>query len=418
VHNMQHKSLGDSAYEWKMVWLLAVLFGIVGLDRLVVVYLFPILIPELGLSNTQAGAIASVLALTWALSTYVLGGVSDRHGRKKVLIYSGIFFSLMTWMTGAVKSFTGMLVVRGLLGVGEGGVFSASVATLAEISTPKRRGLNMGIHQAFFPLLGIGLGPIIATQLSLYMPWEWVFFLLGIPGLILTVLLAKLMREPRKVSVERDAHKSAPLTSVLKFRNIWVTTVIGSLFQTGLFVFSTFVALYLTQVVGLSLSTTGLIVSGWGFGGFIGMIAVPALSDRWGRKPVLVTCATIYGLLMLAFALSHAGPWVMFSILFVAGIFGFGIGPLFLAVIPSESVPSNMTGAAVGVPTGVSELIGGVLMPVIAGGLADLYGLALPMMVVGAVSLAAAVTGLFLIETAPGAATNRVTSSPLPVTSE
>lgn len=415
---MQHKSLGDSAYEWKMVWLLAVLFGIVGLDRLVVVYLFPILIPELGLSNTQAGAIASVLALTWALSTYVLGGVSDRYGRKKVLIYSGIFFSLMTWMTGAVKSFTGMLVVRGLLGVGEGGVFSASVATLAEISTPKRRGLNMGIHQAFFPLLGIGLGPIIATQLSLYMPWEWVFFLLGIPGLILTVMLAKLMREPRKVTVERDAHKSAPITSVLKFRNIWVTTVIGSLFQTGLFVFSTFVALYLTQVVGLSLSTTGLIVSGWGFGGFIGMIAIPALSDRWGRKPVLVTCATIYGLLMLAFALSHAGPWVMFSILFVAGIFGFGIAPLFLAVIPSESVPSNMTGAAVGVPTGVSELIGGVLMPVIAGGLADLYGLALPMMVVGAVSLAAAVTGLFLIETAPDAATHRVTSSPLPVPSE
>ncbi|WP_245220331.1 MFS transporter [Pseudomonas umsongensis] len=415
---MQHKSLGDSAYEWKMVWLLAVLFGIVGLDRLVVVYLFPILIPELGLSNTQAGAIASVLALTWALSTYVLGGVSDRHGRKKVLIYSGIFFSLMTWMTGAVKSFTGMLVVRGLLGVGEGGVFSASVATLAEISTPKRRGLNMGIHQAFFPLLGIGLGPIIATQLSLYMPWEWVFFLLGIPGLILTVMLAKLMREPRKVTVERDAHKSAPITSVLKFRNIWVTTVIGSLFQTGLFVFSTFVALYLTQVVGLSLSTTGLIVSGWGFGGFIGMIAVPALSDRWGRKPVLVTCATIYGLLMLAFALSHAGPWVMFSILFAAGIFGFGIAPLFLAVIPSESVPSNMTGAAVGAPTGVSELIGGVLMPVIAGGLADLYGLALPMMVVGAVSLAAAVTGLFLIETAPGAATHLVTSSALAVTSE
>lgn len=415
---MQHKSLDDSAYEWKMVWLLALLFGIVGLDRLVIVYLFPILIPELGLSNTQAGAIASVLALTWALSTYVLGGVSDRHGRKKVLIYSGIFFSLMTWMTGAVKSFTGMLIVRGLLGVGEGGVFSASVATLAEISTPKRRGLNMGIHQAFFPLLGIGLGPIIATQLSLYMPWEWVFFLLGIPGLILTVMLAKLMREPKKSTVKRDARKSAPLTSVLKFRNIWVTTVIGSLFQTGLFVFSTFVALYLTQVAGLSLSTTGLIVSGWGFGGFIGMIAIPALSDRWGRKPVLVTCATIYGLLMLTFALSHAGPWVMFSILFAAGIFGFGIAPLFLAVIPSESVPSNMTGAAVGVPTGVSELIGGVLMPVIAGGLADLYGLAVPMMVVGAVSLAAAFTGLFLIETAPGVATPRATSSSLVVTSE
>ncbi|SFB53686.1 Predicted arabinose efflux permease, MFS family [Pseudomonas sp. NFIX10] len=415
---MQHKSHGDSAYEWKMVWLLAVLFGIVGLDRLVVVYLFPILIPELGLSNTQAGAIASVLALTWALSTYFLGGVSDRHGRKKVLIYSGIFFSLMTWMTGVVKNFTGMLIVRGLLGVGEGGVFSVSVATLAEISTPKRRGLNMGVHQAFFPLLGIGLGPIIATQLSLYMPWEWVFFLLGIPGLILTAMLAKLMREPSKSLPEVDAVKSTPLRSVLRFRNIWVTTIIGSLFQTGLFVFSTFVALYLTQVVGLSLSTTGLIVSGWGFGGFIGMIAVPALSDRWGRKSVLVACATMYGVLMLAFALSHAGPVVMFSILFVAGIFGFGIAPLFLAVIPSESVPSTMTGSAVGVPTGVSELIGGVLMPVVAGGLADMYGLAVPMMVVGAVSLGAAVTGMFLIETAPGAAARRPNSLTLPISTE
>ncbi|WP_367253251.1 MFS transporter [Pseudomonas sp. stari2] len=415
---MQQKSQGDSAYEWKMVWLLAVLFGIVGLDRLIVVYLFPILIPELGLSNTQAGAIASVLALTWALSTYFLGGLSDRHGRKKVLVYSGIFFSLMTWMTGVAKSFTGMLVVRGLLGVGEGGVFSASVATLAEISTPKRRGLNMGIHQAFFPLLGIGLGPIIATQLSLYMPWEWVFFLLGIPGLILTVMLAKLMREPSKSLPGAEAVESTPLRSVFGFRNIWVTTIIGSLFQTGLFVFSTFVALYLTQVVGLSLSTTGLIVSGWGFGGFIGMIAVPALSDRWGRKSVLVACATMYGVLMLAFALSHAGPVVMFSILFAAGIFGFGIAPLFLAVIPSESVPSNMTGSAVGVPTGVSELIGGVLMPVIAGGLADLYGLSVPMMVVGAVSLAAAFTGLFLVETAPGFAGRQQTSVGLPASSE
>lgn len=392
-----------SSYEWKMVWLLAILFGVVGLDRLVVVYLFPILIPELGLNNTQAGAIASVLALTWAISTWVLGGVSDRYGRKKVLIYSGIFFSAMAWMTGAVKSFSGMLVVRGLLGIGEGGVFSASVATLAQISSPKRRGMNLGIHQSFFPLLGIGLGPIIATQLTNYMSWQWVFFILGVPGLILTLMLAKLMKEPPKQELVADTSGGAVkgATSVLRYKNIWVTTIIGSLFQTGLFVFSTFVALYLTQVVKLSLSETGLIVSGWGFGGFVGMIAVPALSDRLGRKPVLIICSAIYGALMLAFAMSHASSLVMFAILFFAGLFGFGIAPLFLAIIPAESVPSNVTGAAVGVPTGVSEIIGGVLMPIVAGSLADHFGLIVPMMIVGIVSLLAAVFGFFLKETAP-----------------
>ncbi|GAB7263169.1 hypothetical protein DZS_49830 [Dickeya ananatis] len=75
-----------------MVIMLALLFGVVGLDRLVVVYLFPILIPALGLNNLQAGAIASVLALTWAVSSWGLGNLSDIIGRKKVLIFSSAFF--------------------------------------------------------------------------------------------------------------------------------------------------------------------------------------------------------------------------------------------------------------------------------------------------------------------------------------
>lgn len=82
----------DIRYEKQMVLMLALLFGVVGLDRLVVVYLFPVLIPALGLSNSQAGAIASMLALSWALSSWGLGNLSDRIGRKKVLIFSSAFF--------------------------------------------------------------------------------------------------------------------------------------------------------------------------------------------------------------------------------------------------------------------------------------------------------------------------------------
>lgn len=393
----------DSGYEWSIVVLLAVLFGIVGLDRLVIVYLFPVLMPELGLNNTQAGAIASVLALTWAISTWVLGSLSDRFGRKKILIGSAVFFSLMTSFTGVAKSFYSMLAVRGLLGIGEGGVFSTSVAKIDEISTPRKRGLNLGIHQSFFPLLGIGLGPIIATQLILHMRWEAVFFVLGIPGIILTMILAKIMRNtpPRSVHASQPNEKGSAV-AVLKFRNVWLTTLIGSLFQTGLFVFSTFVALYLTKVAGLPLSVVGLIISGWGFGGFLGMIIVPAISDRVGRRIVLVLSAALYGVLMLAFVVAEAAPVAKFANLFAAGFFGFGIAPLFLAVIPCESVPPRLTGSAVGVPTAVSELVGGVLMPVVAGGLADKFGLTYPMLIVGVVSILSALVGLFLKETCPG----------------
>ncbi|WP_321954148.1 MFS transporter [Paraburkholderia bannensis] len=398
--------------EWKLVALLTALFGIVGLDRLVIVYLFPVLIPELKLNNTQAGAIASVLALTWAISTWALGSISDKYGRKPILIGSAIFFSAMTSVTGIAKSFFGLLGVRALLGIGEGGVFSSSVAIISEISTPRRRGLNLGIHQSFFPLLGIGLGPIIATQLVMHMHWQWVFFVLGIPGLVLTYMIGRRMRGFPSAPHSENTSKAidGPL-SVFRFRNIWLTTLIGVMFQTALFVFSTFVALYLTKK-GMSLGDAGYIISGWGFGGFIGMIALPAMSDRIGRKQALVLAAALYGILMLAFVLVHETPMQMFINLFAAGICGFGIAPLFLSIIPCESVPRHLAGSAVGVTTAIGELVGGVAMPIVAGGLADAYGLTYPMMIVGVASLAIALVAAFLQETTRSPASFPTPSAP------
>ncbi|HAT1644234.1 TPA: MFS transporter [Raoultella planticola] len=391
----------DIRYEKQMVLMLALLFGVVGLDRLVVVYLFPILIPALGLSNSQAGAIASMLALSWALSSWGLGNLSDRIGRKKVLIFSSAFFSLMTCFTGIAKSFGEMLIIRGLLGVGEGGVFSSSVAAISDFSRPEKKGINLGIHQSFFPLLGIGLGPIIATQMSGYMSWHWIFFILGVPGLAITFWLIRSMKPTHLTYHASHQPDKKSVWQVFHYRNIWLATIIGSLFQSGFFVFSTFITLYLTQIKSLPLPTAGFIVSGWGFGGFIGMIFGPAVSDYIGRRMVLVSCSMAYGILMLAFVLYTQTPVAMFTILFIAGIFGFSVAPLFLAIIPGESVPSNMIGAAVGVPTAISELVGGVLMPIIAGGIADHIGLKGPILIVGGVSLACAAVGLLLKETAP-----------------
>jgi fucose permease len=65
----------------------------------------------------------------------------------------------------------------------------------------------------------------------------------------------------------------------------------------------------------------------------------------------------------------------------------------------------------VGVPTAVSELIGGVLMPVVAGGLADTFGLGYPMLIVGCVSLVSAFVGMFLDETVPAATSTHAVSN-------
>ncbi len=114
-----------ASYELGIVILLALLFGIVLLNRLTIVYLFPFIIDEFKISYTEAGALASVLAITWAFATWFFGGVSDRIGRKIILIPATIFFSIMSWVSGMTYSFLQMFLVRGLMGIGQGATLPA-----------------------------------------------------------------------------------------------------------------------------------------------------------------------------------------------------------------------------------------------------------------------------------------------------
>lgn len=398
-------------YEWKIVLVLALIWGTVSMDRLVIVYLFPVIIPEFNLTNTHAGAIASILAITWAIASWWMGNLSDRIGRKKVLIPSIIFFSLMSWVTGITKNFAGLLAVRGLLGFGEGAVFSVSVATLAEESSPHRRGFNIGAFQCGYPLIGVCFGAMISTQLAQYFGWRPVMFIVGIPGLILAAVLARLMTEPKTYQQTgqalSDEISGGPAIekpgffAAFKYRNVWVSTLVSCLFMNWLYNLTTFVALFLTQLRGLPLPTAGIIISILGFGGFVGMLLIPGLSDHFGRKPMLIISTIFAGVFTLLFSVAGSSPVVLGAILFVTAVFAMGCYPIWLSVVTTESVPPNLAGSAVGIPTAIGEIFGAVIMPVIGGALADRFGLQSPMYLAGAAPLIATALCLLYRETAP-----------------
>ncbi len=150
-------------YEWGIVILLALLGGIVMMNRLAIVYLFLYIIPEFKISYAQAGGLTSILAITSALAIWFFGGLSDRYGRKMILIPAILFFSLMLWFSAATHNVFQMFLARGLMGIGLGAVIPAAIATIAVESTPSRRGLNFGLQQALAPLISIGIGAILVT---------------------------------------------------------------------------------------------------------------------------------------------------------------------------------------------------------------------------------------------------------------
>lgn len=398
-------------YEWKIVLVLALVWGAVCLDRLAVPFLFPVIVPEFHLNNAQAGAVTAILAVTWGVASWLMGNLSDRIGRKKVLLPSIIFFSVMSWFTGLTRSFAGMMAVRGLLGFGEGAVFSVSVATLSEESTPARRGLNIGTFQCGYPLIGVGVGAMICTQLAHYFGWRPVMFIVGIPGLVLAAILGRLMMEPRSTFLKAEnlsgetaggAGEGRPgFFAALKYRNVWVSTLVSCLFMNWLYNLTTFVALFLTQLRGIPLTTAGTIISVMGFGGFAGMILLSGLSDQFGRKPLILISTFCAGIFTLLFIVAGSNPFVLVCISFLIGIFAMGSYPIWLSVITSESVPVYLAGSAVGIPVAIGELFGAVLMPVIGGSLADIYGLQTPMYLAGVAPLIATVISLLYRETAP-----------------
>lgn len=114
-------------YQITLVALLSLTFGIVFFDRNALGFLMPFVQPDLGLTNTQIGLLAAVLASTWAISGFIVGNISDRIGRRKpILILATLVFAFSSLLSGLASSFAMLLGARLLMGVAEGGVLPVS----------------------------------------------------------------------------------------------------------------------------------------------------------------------------------------------------------------------------------------------------------------------------------------------------
>jgi hypothetical protein len=83
--------------------------------------------------------LASALAITWAASTFFFGALSDRIGRRRVLIPAVFIFSILSWMTGLAHSFHQLLLIRALMGIAEGPTWSIMTALIEVIASQPPR---------------------------------------------------------------------------------------------------------------------------------------------------------------------------------------------------------------------------------------------------------------------------------------
>lgn len=396
--------------ETTITLILALSFGVVMLDRMVQLFLGPDLVAEFGLTPGEVGLLASAMAVCWGASSFVFGMVSDRIGRRRVLIPAMIAFSLLSWLSGMVTGFAQLLVVRALLGVAEGPCWSVIMALAEESSSPGRRGRNVGIVNSAGPLVGSAIAPVFATQIAAAFGWREAFFFAGVPGLILAALIYFYVPEPDSAR-RGSGHKplvTADLAAIVRYPALWGCFIGAFALATWIFSIAVFAPLYMTGVVGVAPTTVGFLLGASGLGGFILAIFWPALSDRLGRKPVMIVlaiCAALQPVVLLSTDL-YSVPWLI-AVLLMVTTTGPAIAALVMILIPSEIVPKSLSATAIGFAAIGAEVLGATLAPLLGGQAAGHFGLAAPMFIASAAAIVIFVVGLLMPETGPGRAGSR-----------
>jgi len=409
----------DTSYEWKAVTLLGIGFGLVGLDRWIIAPLFPCMAatgvaqgcgaPGLGLGYQAIGNLVGILGLVWGVFAAISGRVSDLIGHRKVLVPAIILFSLMSGVSGMVASLTGLIAIRGLMGLMEGSYCPTSFTATAAAAHPSRRGFLQGLQQSGFALFGFGLGPIIATQLLQVASWRMVFWVVAVPGFIVGVLLFLVLREPKDtpggaaVGAVTHGH-GASYGQVLKSRNIVLCMFSLMCAMACIFVLAGMLPSYLTDYLKLTPIQMGFVTSALGFGGFVGQFGVPGISDKIGRRLTASLAFIGAAITVWVFMGIGANPNSLFAVLFLLSFFSLGNVALITGPIATESAPAGLVSSAIGIVVASGEIFGGGIAPSIGGAIAQSKGIEniLWMPLVGVV-IGAGIS-FFLEETAPAKA--------------
>jgi MFS family permease len=395
----------DTAYEWKTVVLLSLGFGLVGIDRFMIMPLFPVIMKDLMLDYQDLGHITGILAMAWGVTALFTGNLSDRFGHRKVIIPAMLVFSLLAGASGLAGGVASLMLIRALMGIAEGAFTPSSIGATLEASCPTRHGLNVGIQQAALPLFGLGIAPIVVTQLLKLMPWHWIFAAVTVPGLVLCALTYRTLRDTTtsatSVPASPDHHSNQTWHHALRYRNVRLNIVGMLCWLTCLIGVTALLPNYLTDYLHLDLEQMGFVLSAIGAGGALGSLTMPALSDRIGRKPVMVV--SVIGAFFSLWLLSGTGayPGLLFACLMATIFFVFSLITLTVGPISAEAVPPMLMTTASGLVIGVGEIFGGGIAPVIAGYVAKHFGIQ-HIMHVGLAALSLGfVVALSLRETAP-----------------
>jgi predicted MFS family arabinose efflux permease len=409
---MTNLNSGNSrGYEYRIVALIFLAWGFIYLDRQALSYIVPALVEDLQLTNGQVGQINMWQTIGYAIAGPLIGILSDKTGKRKSLLIAAILATtLFSALSALANSYMALIIVRFLVGASEGPILPLAMTMIAAASSPGKFGRNAGIVNAGIAIIAITIGPFLVTQLIAQTNWHWAFVIISIPSLLLGLLIWKFTSEVILEPSNRHSKemRRTKIFELLKYRNVTVSLFISIFCMAGLWIFNAFVPLYLTSAGQLSMEKMGMVMSIMGIFGIVTTIGIPVFSDHFGRKRALILFAFLGVLAPLGLYLFPLGIAGLVMLILFGGMLG-SIAPIYMNIIPQESLPIHLSATSSALIIGVGEIIGSFILAG-AGNLADSQGLPVVMIIAAASALLVALFGFGLRETNPKL-TNKVVQS-------
>jgi MFS family permease len=278
-------------YRYYVVWLLFTVYVFNFVDRQILSILVQPIKQELGFSDTQIGLLGGLaFALLYSTLGIPIARRADRSSRVNIISVSLLIWSSFTALSGLARGFWQFLFARVFVGVGEAGCSPAAYSLIADYFEPKRRSTAISIYS-----MGIAggncLGLLVGARVAHAYGWRAAFFVVGLPGVLLALVLKLTLREPPRgfSDAVRVTEAAPPVRQVLgtlwakpAFRNLSLAAALQSFVGYGI---GSFYPAFLMRSHAMSLAEASrwlalIMVAG----GAIGTYGGGWLADRLASK--------------------------------------------------------------------------------------------------------------------------------------
>jgi MFS family permease len=353
---------------------------------------------ELHLSNVGLSYILGASLAATALGGVIFGILSDRFGRKSVLQWTILTYSIGTFLCGIASSLELLLLFRIITGLGVGGEWATGQTYIGESFPPKVRGRYGAVMQTGAPF-GIVLASLIGGFAAPEIGWRLCFFVSILPALLVVFIRKRLPEsdvwlESKRLNAENplavEANKPHQRSKFIQlfspaYRSIFTKSLILAIFDMSAYWFTySWLPGYLQQQRQFTIVKSAVWMLVVQAGGLLGYLTFGYSADSIGRRPSysIYSCLMAIGLIMITLMWDSIVVYpslalvFMFLVGFGTGMFS-GYGPLFAELFPT-AIRNTAMGSAFNLARGIQ-----FFTPVIIAIIAEKYGLG------GGISLAA-----------------------------